>query len=229
MKILAIGSHPDDIEIFMFGLLSACLSRGDEIFLVIATDGSAGGKINGNKLKKIRENETINGLRHLGKPNFLNFKDGDLHNELRASSEIRAFIEKNKPDLIVTHAPEDYHQDHRTLSKYVKNAARFDCPVIFCDTLLGVNFLPEYYVDITNYFDLKKEAIMAHKSQNPERFCDAIEIQNRFRAAQCNSPKGHYAEAYRFEKSFPFSDVRQLIPEAPKYRPYYQNLKSSLI
>ena len=42
MKILAIGAHPDDIEIFMFGLLSVYSSRGDEIGMIIATDGAAG-------------------------------------------------------------------------------------------------------------------------------------------------------------------------------------------
>ena len=42
MKILAIGAHPDDIEIFMYGFLSVCLKRGDEIYTMIATDGSAG-------------------------------------------------------------------------------------------------------------------------------------------------------------------------------------------
>ena len=44
MKILAIGAHPDDIEIFMYGFLLACKSRGDNISLVVATDGSLGGE-----------------------------------------------------------------------------------------------------------------------------------------------------------------------------------------
>ena len=43
MKILAIGAHPDDIEIFMYGLLYLLKKRGDKIFLAIATDGSLGG------------------------------------------------------------------------------------------------------------------------------------------------------------------------------------------
>ena len=43
MKILAIGAHPDDIEIFMFGLLTLFKERGDQVCLMIATDGSKGG------------------------------------------------------------------------------------------------------------------------------------------------------------------------------------------
>ena len=51
MKILAIGSHPDDIELFMFGLLSLYHDQGEQIFLAIVTDGRAGG----NKKKFSRD------------------------------------------------------------------------------------------------------------------------------------------------------------------------------
>ena len=39
MQIMAIGAHPDDLEIFMYGLLAAAASRGDGLHLVVATDG----------------------------------------------------------------------------------------------------------------------------------------------------------------------------------------------
>ena len=52
-EILATGACPDDIEIFMFGLLSLCKFRGDEITMLVATDGSLGGKIKG-KVTMIR-------------------------------------------------------------------------------------------------------------------------------------------------------------------------------
>ena len=57
MKILAIGAHPDDIEIFMYGLLSVYRKQGDDIFLIIATDGGQGsaGKIPNKNLIKITE------------------------------------------------------------------------------------------------------------------------------------------------------------------------------
>ena len=43
MQIMAIGAHPDDLEIFMYGLLAAAAARGDNLHLVVATDGAAGG------------------------------------------------------------------------------------------------------------------------------------------------------------------------------------------
>ena len=55
MKILAIGAHPDDIEIFMYGFLSVCKNRGDEIDLIIATDGAAGSVLSNVNLAEIRK------------------------------------------------------------------------------------------------------------------------------------------------------------------------------
>ena len=43
MKVLAVGAHPDDIEIFMYGLLAECKKLGYELSLIVSTDGSLGG------------------------------------------------------------------------------------------------------------------------------------------------------------------------------------------
>ena len=94
---------------------------------------------------------------------------------------------------------------------------------------MGVNFVPEYYVEITSHFELKKNAIMKHKSQNPERFLQATILLNRFRSAQCNAPINNYAEAFRYEKRFPFSDIRHLLPDAPKISSFYENNPEAFI
>jgi len=229
MKILAIGAHPDDIEIFMFGFLKLCMERGDKLFLAVATDGSKGGENPGKKLAKQRQIETQFGLSNLGTPIMMGFKDGNLHNEVNAKEKIDKLIKKINPDLILTHAPEDYHSDHSTLSKYIRAVNGFNCPLLFSDTLLGVNFVPEIYVDITKYFNFKKEAILCHKSQNPSSFLEAAEIMNRYRAAQCNAPKENYAEAYRLDKRFPFCDIRDLLPSPPPYRPFNKRSENALI
>ena len=74
---------------------------------------------------------------------------------------------------------------------------------------------------VTDYYELKKEAILKHKTQNPDRFVDLFELMNSYRAAQCNAPKGSYAEAYNFNSSFPFSDIREILPLAIKLRPFH--------
>ena len=229
MKLLAIAAHPDDIEIFMYGLIAQCKSRGDHIFLTIASDGSAGNLNNIKDLNKVRQNESIQGLKKLGDPHFLNLPDGKMSDCLEARSMIYKHISNVSPDFIVTHSPEDYHPDHRALSSFVVESAGFERPVIFADTLMGVNFIPEVYIEISDFMDDKINAILKHQSQNPEKFVNAAKILNQFRSAQCNGPLNTFAEAYRIEKKFPFSDIRSFLPKAPKYRKYYSNYSDGLI
>ena len=77
MKILAIGAHPDDIEIFMFGLLCLFKKKKYSINLMVSTDGSLGGTKFEN-LSKIRKKETIEALKYLAVPDFLDLPDSKL-------------------------------------------------------------------------------------------------------------------------------------------------------
>ena len=221
MKILAIGAHPDDIEIFMFGFLSCCKEMGYKISAIVATDGSLGGDNYDNRLVENRKKETQNGLNSLGTPIFLNLPDGSLGNENIHTNIVKNSIEKVSPDLIVTHYYKDYHSDHINLSKIVKNVAGHHIPVLYCDTMMGINFNPTYIIDISKYMTDKIKSISCHKSQNPERFVKLIRLMNSYRAAQCNAPEGEYAEAYFFESSFPFSDIRSILPKSFKIRPFH--------
>ena len=229
LAITAVGAHPDDIEIFMYGTLAACRERGDKLNLVVATDGAAGGPEPGPGLAKKRAGEAGKGLQKLGKPAMLGLPDGRLAEAEGAAGAIREAIAATAPDLVLTHAPEDYHPDHRALSAMVTDAASFGCPVLFADTLMGVGFEPEFYVDITPHAGEKHAAIMAHESQQPERFGRAAAIMNRFRAAQCNAPDDHRAEAWRIDARFPFADIRSMLPPAPPYRPFYVPSSDALI
>ena len=229
MKILAIGAHPDDIEIFMYGILSVFSKRNDEIFMIVATDGGAGNVTTNKNLSEIRKKETVEALKILGVPIFLGYLDGQLSFQPDITSTIKKHLDSIGPDLIITHPPEDYHSDHRSLSNYVKSSAGFKYPILFCETLMGVNFNPDIYIDISEHFEDKTRAILKHKSQNPEKFLNAIEINNKFRAAQCNAGGKSYAEVFRFESTFPFVDIRSLLPSTMPIRPYYKNIPSSLI
>ena len=228
MKILAVGAHPDDIEIFMYGYL-AKMSKNIKIELAVATDGAMGSKTPSQLLVKKRKSETQKGLSKIGVPIFLDLPDGKLHDCNFANEVISSCISKIKPDIVLTHDPEDYHPDHRALSRLLTNEIGFKCPIVFADTLMGINFIPDFYVDITDHFEDKKKAILKHNSQNPKKLLEAVKIWNRFRAAQCNAPSNHYAEAYRVLKRFPFSDIREFIPAAPKYRPFNIGDRNSLI
>ena len=94
---------------------------------------------------------------------------------------------------------------------------------------MGINFNPCYYIDITEFYKEKIIAIRKHESQSPERFVNLIKLMNSFRAAQCNAPLGTYAEAYYYEKSFPFSDIRNLLPPSLKIRPFHISQKNGFL
>jgi LmbE family N-acetylglucosaminyl deacetylase len=219
MRFLGFGAHPDDAEIFFLGTLAAAKAGGAEIGWAIATDGSKGGKNPAKDLPQVRRAEAKAAAALLEvEPIFLDHVDGELSADRNAASKVEAALLAFAPDLVVTHAPNDYHPDHRTLSALVRDAARFRAPVVYADTLMGVGFEPTVVVDVSAHFDLKRQAIRRHVSQRPERFVEACEVWNRFRALQCNAP-GSYAEAFRFEPAYPFADIRALLPPPPPVRP----------
>ena len=221
MKILALGAHPDDIEIFMYGLVSIYKNEGNQVFTMVATDGAKGGSQEDDLLTKQRAEETTAGLKDLSAPIFLNIPDGELGETPEHKKIIKGNILNVMPDLIITHSQHDYHADHRSLSILTSRAVSHYIPILYCDTLMGVNFQPNYYIDITEHFKKNKEAILKQNSQNPQRFVDLSKLMNSYRAAQCNAPKGKYAEAYSFTSSFPFSDIRDLLPPSLKLRPFH--------
>lgn len=219
MRIVGFGAHADDAEIFFFGTLAAAQAAGAEIGWVIATDGSKGGEGPAEAIRDTRRREATEAAALLGvTPVFLGRVDGELAGDGEAARLIEGEILDQKPDLVITHAPNDYHPDHRALSRLVADAARFHAPVVFADTLLGVDFAPTHYVDVTAWRETKVAAIRKHASQRPERFVEATEVWSRFRALQCNAPAG-YAEAFRFEPLYPFADIRSLLPPAPAVTP----------
>jgi N-acetylglucosamine malate deacetylase 1 len=220
VKVLAVGAHPDDIEIYMFGLLAACAARGDELAYCIATDGSRGGRGDAAALARARREEATAAAAMLGVvPQFLDLPDGALVADAALIGPLRALLQQQQPDLVVTHAPNDYHGDHRALSDAVRIAVSFHAPLLHADTLAGVGFAPTHYVDVTAHFERKAAAIRAHRSQAPERFVVAARRLNGFRAGQANAGGDAFAEAYRFEPVFPFVDIRDLLPPAPPVSP----------
>lgn len=212
MKILAVGAHPDDIEIFMYGFLCICRDRGDQIFLSIATDGSAGGDKKGIDLSKKRYEETINALYDFARPTFLNSEDGKLSYDNSFVYKIEKYINSINPDLIITHSLNDYHPDHRSLSEYIKGIASFKYPLLFAETMMGIDFQPDIYIDITQYAKNKEKAVLCHKSQNPKRLTQIFKSMNQFRAMQCNMEKGSFVETYKLHKNYPFLDISVLLP-----------------
>jgi len=221
IRLMVVTAHPDDAEIFMWGSLCAWHHAGATIQLVVATSGEAGarpGQVIAN-LGQCREQEAVAASVALEmEPDFLRLPDGGLAESAGLMPALTSRINAFKPDIVLTHSPIDYHADHRALAAAVQNAASFRVPVLYADPLGGVGFEPTVYVDITPYKVAKVTAIRCHLSQDPERFVARVDLQNQWRAFQCNGGLDDRAEAFRFEPRYPFTDVRSLLPPAPKVK-----------
>ena len=175
MNVLAIGAHPDDIEIFMGGTLLAYQAMGAELGYCIATDGALGGAAGDaaaqHELAGRRRQEAESAAEMSGASvRFLGLPYGSLVADTDSIARLTSLIADCAPSLVITHAANDYHADHRALAVAVRQAVGFRAPLLTCDTLMGVGFSPSIYVDTTRWFDRKAALIRCHESQDPYRF-----------------------------------------------------------
>jgi LmbE family N-acetylglucosaminyl deacetylase len=162
MNILAIGPHPDDIEIGCGGTLIKYARRGHNIFLLLISKGELGGKA------EIRYGEQMKAADIIGVKDVFwgGFRDTEL---LDKGNEIihivEGYIKKIQPDFIFVNFFDDTHQDHRTINRSVLSAARYVRNVMFYEVPTTNNFTPNVFVDIGSVLDMKLEALKAHASQ----------------------------------------------------------------
>lgn len=163
MKYLFIGAHPDDIEYSCGGTLLRLAAEGHEVYLVIMTNGGAAEK----SIKDDREAEQWKAYRYSKAKRLLilSFKDGAIKANARSIGKIASLIEEINPDVVVTHYPDDSHQDHRNVAAIVKSATRRRCSLAYFDSYSSINFKPNVFVDITSFVRKKKEMLRLFKSQ----------------------------------------------------------------
>lgn len=125
LRILIIGAHPDDCEIKAGGVTALYRAAGHQVKFVSVTNGEAGHqRIPPEELAALRKAETDAVARLMGiEYEIMGNRDGQLMPTVEARFELIALIRRYKPDLILTHRPNDYHPDHRATSTLVCDAA----------------------------------------------------------------------------------------------------------
>ena len=201
-KVLVIGAHPDDPESMCAGTMLKLKAMGAEVVAVYLTSGEAGivGRTH-EQARTIRQAEARKACEVLGvRAVFMTQTDGNAEVNKERYAEMKALIEAEKPDMVITHWPIDSHRDHRVCSILVYDAWRmtgrgFD--LYYSEVMTGMqtqNFTPSLWVDITDYRDKKIEAYLCHESQELEgavkEYHDTME---RMRGMECQAK---YAEAF---------------------------------
>ncbi|MBQ7779490.1 MAG: PIG-L family deacetylase [Clostridia bacterium] len=234
MNILAIGCHPDDIEINCVGTLIKCVKRGDNVTVCHVCNGNMGHEvIMPDELRKIRIEEARRAGAMAGiKVVTCDIGDLDVYNQSKEQRDLVIdVIREADPDLIITHAPNDYMLDHVAVSKLVFDASfaasvphyktKVDktakvVPLYYMDNLTGVDFIPTEYVDVTEEIDLKLEMLECHESQlkwmrdhDNIDFADMVKTCAKYRGYQCNAA---YAEAFTQCLAYPKMQTKRLLP-----------------
>ena len=126
MNILAIGCHPDDLEIGCAGTLAKYAERGDRVIMCHVANGNLGHVvIMPDELRKMRTKEAEDAAALIGAES-INIDVGDMHVEASERETINRLIEVvryAKPDLIITHNPDDYMRDHQQTSQLAFHAS----------------------------------------------------------------------------------------------------------
>ena len=202
MNILAIGAHPDDIEVGCGGTLIQYAQKGHNVFLLVCTLGEKGGMAETRYEEQLKAAE-IMGVKDVFWGNFQDTELPDKGNEI--IHMVESYIDSIKPDFIFVNFVEDTHQDHRRVNKSVLSATRYVKNVLFYEVPTTSNFFPNIYVDIGSVLERKLEALKAHASQVMKTnipdlsISDIVRASAHFRGVQGRVP---FAEAFASERLF---------------------------
>ena len=180
LDILAIGAHPDDVELGCGASIAKEISLGKKIGILDLTKGELGTRGSA----EIRDNEAKQAAKVLGvvvREN-LGFADGFFINDQKHQLEVIRIIRKYQPEIVLCNAIDDRHIDHPKGSSLVSNACFLSGLTKIETELEGVqqkvwrpkqvyhyiqwkNIEPDFVVDVSGFIDIKLKAVKAYNSQ----------------------------------------------------------------
>ena len=175
LDILAIGVHPDDVELSAAGTILKHIALGKKVGILDLTRGELGTR--GSAELRTREANAAAKILGLSVREQLNMADGFFENNEAHQKQIIEIIRKYQPEIILCNAITDRHPDHGRAAKLTTDAC-FYSGLVKVDTnqaawrpkavyhYIQDNFIePDFVIDITSQMDKKMESIMAYSSQ----------------------------------------------------------------
>jgi LmbE family N-acetylglucosaminyl deacetylase len=195
--VLAVGAHPDDIELGCGGTLCQAAKNGANVIAVFMTKGEL------SAAPEVRTQESTNALSMLGVKEiyFGNFADSEIPQSRKAIDFLENFAIKNGAEIILTHSINDIHQDHRQTAWLSISAFRNVPRILSYETpRVTPNFSPNYFVNISKAIDLKWKALQCHLSQRKKRYLAYESMVNlaSFRGSQVGLREAEAFEVVRF-------------------------------
>ena len=186
---MAIAAHPDDIEFMMAGTLLLLKKAGYEIHYMTISDGNCGSmKWDAETTAKTRVNESKEAARILGAEYHEPIgKDFEIFYDKPTLQKLTAVIRSVAPEVILTHSPSDYMEDHMITCRLTVTAAfvrgipnykagnsiptNVDCTIYHAlphglRDPLRREVIPGIFIDVGSVIDTKLQALSAHKSQH---------------------------------------------------------------
>ncbi|MBG43995.1 MAG: bacillithiol biosynthesis deacetylase BshB1 [Aequorivita sp.] len=190
IDILAIGAHPDDVELGCSATLAKEISNGKKVGILDLTRGELGTR----GTAEIRDTEAASAAEILGVKfrHNLKFSDGFLVNNAASQLEIIKIIRKYKPEIVLCNAIDDRHIDHAKASKMASDACFLSGlqkiesifegnhqkawrPKHVYHYIQWKNIEPDFVVDVSGFLEKKLEAVFAYKSQFHQKEADEPE------------------------------------------------------
>ncbi|TWO31718.1 bacillithiol biosynthesis deacetylase BshB1 [Seonamhaeicola sediminis] len=182
LDILAIGAHPDDVELGCGATIAKEIAHGKKVGIIDLTRGELGTR----GTAETRHEEAENAKNILGVRVRINmeFADGFFVNDKNHQLELIKMIRKFKPEIVLCNAVDDRHIDHGKGSKLVSDAC-FLSGLIKINTKIEdddewqepwrpkhvyhymqwKNLEPDFAVDVTGFMNKKIDAVLAYKTQ----------------------------------------------------------------
>ena len=226
--LIAVGAHPDDVEVGTGGVLIDLKERGYRCGMVILTRGELGT----GGTPEIRETEAAEAARILGADILHTFDWGDtrLEDSYDKRLQLAEIIRSARPRIILTpyphvgHGRRQSHPDHVAAGVISLNAANLaalkkaDLPgephlvTRLFHYFLPPQVYPNFVVDITPHFDRWIQALSAHKSQflNPEKSKDYIEHLTAMARSFGNQARVKYGQGFFAVEPIVVGDVMKL-------------------
>lgn len=174
--VLAIGAHPDDIEIGCGGTIRKHVLDNDDVYYAIASNGEKGGKPE-ERVEEAKEVAALMGIKNIY---FLGLEDTFISHDGKTINLLDQIIQEVKPSLVYVHSLKDYHQDHRNIAKSTLSASRKMKNSILCYEAPSttLEFVPTAFSNISKTFDFKMDCINRFVSQENKEYLEREALIN---------------------------------------------------